>query len=59
MSRPFLAYEVDYLNPDGKKRTVGLHARDSFQARCLCIELVGRDHIKEILRPRLVPEFDF
>ena len=57
--RPFKPYLFLYSDKQGKTREVGLHARDSFQAHCLGIELVGRDEIARVNGIRLVPEFDW
>lgn len=59
MPRPFKPYDVTYIDKEGNQRTVGLHAKDAFQARCLCIELVGKEHITKVEAPRLVPDFDW
>ena len=59
MSRPFKPYNVTYIDKQGIKRTVDTPAKDAFQARCLCIELVGKEHITNIEGIRLVPDFDW
>lgn len=57
--RPFKPYLFLYSDKHGNSREVGLHAKDSFQAHCLGIELVGKDEIAQVNGIRLVPEFDW
>lgn len=57
--RPFKPYLFLYSDKQGNSREVGLHAKDSFQAHCLGIELVGKDEISQVNGIRLVPEFDW
>ena len=53
-------YTVTYRDHEGSLRTVaGIYAKDAFTARCVCVELVGSNHITKVLPPRIVPQFDF
>ena len=57
--RPFKPYLFVYKDKEGNTREVGLHAKDSFQAHCLGIELVGNQYIAAVEAIRPVPEFDW
>ena len=57
--RPFKPYLFVYKDKEGNTREVGLHAKDSFQAHCLGIELVGKEHISLVEAIRPTPEFDW
>ena len=58
-TRPFKPYLFVYRDKEGNPREVGLHAKDSFQAHCLGIELVGKQHISHVDAIRPHQEFDW
>jgi hypothetical protein len=58
-TRPFKPYLFVYRDKEGNSREVGLHARDSFKAYCLGIELVGKQHISHVDAIRPHQEFDW